>query len=217
MTIERTIEDRLREEYFSLLPEVRRVLEELETEVRHCLLPLSNTLDKYEQVTVASRVKDCESALGALRRRQEGATFDPDLAGSYTLTALNDLAGVRVLAFPRGRWLEADHALRRHDRFTTWISDPVPADEEGSEPLAFKYHGHCSRSSRLRAELQIVPMLIGLFWQIEHSAIYKPSPQLRGIELSLETRQPMSDVYRALKNFEAEFERVIRRDPLNKP
>lgn len=34
---ERTVEDKLREEYFTLLPEVRRVLEELEAEVQYCL------------------------------------------------------------------------------------------------------------------------------------------------------------------------------------
>ena len=96
---QRTVEDRLREEYFVLLAESRRVLEELEAEVRYCLLPLSRALEKYEQVVVTSRIKDCESALGALRRRQEGATFDSDRGDSYSLADLNDLAGVRVLVF----------------------------------------------------------------------------------------------------------------------
>ena len=65
----RTTEDRLREEYFALLPDVRRVIQELEAEVRHCLLPLLSKLKKHESLIVTSRVKDCESALGALRRR----------------------------------------------------------------------------------------------------------------------------------------------------
>ena len=42
---QRTMEDRVREEYFLLLPEARRVLEELQTKVRHCLLPLSSRLE----------------------------------------------------------------------------------------------------------------------------------------------------------------------------
>jgi len=129
---ERTPEDRLREEYFVLLPDVRRVIEELEAQVRHCLLPLSSKLDRYERLVVTSRVKDCESALGALRRRQEGATFDSDKAASYTLTALNDLAGVRVLVFPRSRWIEANGDLRQ--RFYSWTSDPVLADDLGLRP-----------------------------------------------------------------------------------
>jgi len=210
---ERTPEDRLREEYFVLLPDVRRVIEELEAQVRHCLLPLSSKLDRYERLVVTARVKDCESALGALRRRQEGATFDSDKADSYTLTALNDLAGVRVLAFPRSRWIEANGDLRQ--RFDAWTSDPVLADDQGEEPLAFKYHGYCAASARVCGELQIAPMLIGLFWQVEHSTIYKPSPELKGVGRSLEMRQRTSDVLVALKAFENEFERLVRLDPLS--
>jgi hypothetical protein len=142
----RTVEDRLREEYFGLLPDARRVLEELEAEVRHALLPKSGRLDRYERLVVTSRIKDCKSALEALRRRHR--------ADLYTLAALNDLAGVGVLAFPLSRWIEADRELR--GRFSSWTSDPVPADEGGEEPLAFKYHCHCSGSARLRGELQIV-------------------------------------------------------------
>jgi hypothetical protein len=211
---ERSIEDRLREEYFALLSDTRQIADELEAEVRYSLLPLSCSLRRYEKIEVTSRVKDCESALGALRRRQEGATFDTDRADSYTLTALNDLAGVRVLAFPRSRCVEAQSILRRHADFAKWTSDPVPSVDTASEPLAFKYYGYCSRSSRLRAELQIVPMLIGLFWQVEHSAIYKPTPELKGVLASLEMLQPMNDVYKALRAFEDEFERLVGRDPL---
>jgi hypothetical protein len=211
---ERTVEDRLREEYFALLPNARRVLEELEAEVRHSLLPLLNNLDKHEKLTVTSRIKDCESALGALRRRQEGAIFDPDHADEYSLKSLNDLAGVRVLAFPRSRWIETDRLLRQHSQFSSWISDPVrlrPNDKE-AEPLAFKYYGYCSRNIALRAELQIAPMLIGLFWEVEHSAIYKPSPQFKGVLAGMDERT--TKVYEALKDFESEFERLISRNPL---
>jgi len=209
---ERTVDDRLREEYFALLPDARRVREELEAEVRHCLLPLSSALDRYEKIEITSRIKDCESALGALRRRQEGATFDPDQAESYSLKSLNDLAGVRVLAFPRSRWYEANDALRRHETFASWASDPVRSDDRSTE-LAFKYHGVCSRNVKPRAELQIVPMLIGLFWEVEHSAIYKPSPHLKGALATQEMRQRTNDVLQAIESFEAEFERLVRRDP----
>jgi hypothetical protein len=44
MTDERTIEDRLREEYSLLLPDIRRVTEQLESEVRYCVLPILRTL-----------------------------------------------------------------------------------------------------------------------------------------------------------------------------
>jgi hypothetical protein len=102
----RTIEDRLREEYFALLPDARSVLEELEAEVRHWLLPLLSELDKHEKLRVTSRIKDCESALDSLRRRQEGAIFDPNLADKYSLKSLNDLTWSSRLSFsaePLGR------------------------------------------------------------------------------------------------------------------
>lgn len=180
----RTVEDRLREEYFALLPEAMRVLEELEAKVRYSLLALSTTVDRQERLVVSSRIKDCESALGALRRRQEALTFDPDRTDLYSLTALNDLAGVRVLAFPRSRLMEVNGNLSQ--QFSSWTPDPIQAADRGEEPLAFKYHGYCSRSSRIRAELQIVPMLIGLFWEVEHSAMYKPTPRLKSVVESLE-------------------------------
>ena len=81
------------------------------------MLPISLRLDKYERLIVTSRVKECESALDSLRGRQEGATFDRGQAELYSLDNLNDLAGVRVLAFPRSRLAEADRKLRK--RFQT--------------------------------------------------------------------------------------------------
>jgi len=209
---ERTVEDRLREEYFELLPEIRRVAEELQTEVRHSLLPISGKLDGHERLAVTSRIKECESALGALRRRQEVATFDSDRPELYTLSNLNDLAGVRVLVFPRSRLTETDRELRK--RFSSWMPDHVPGDDENDDPQALKYHGYCKASDKVKGEFQIVPMLTGLFWEVEHDAIYKPSPRLKGVSESLEMKQCSKDVLKALKAFEEEFERLIRCDPL---
>ena len=209
---ERTIEDRLREEYFDLLPDIRRVADELEAEVKHCLLPISLRLDKYERLVVTSRVKECESALDSLRRCQEGATFDSGTPEPYSLGSLNDLAGVRVLAFPHSRLAEADRKLG--ERFRSWTPDPVPGYNEGDEPLALKYFGYCRASDRIRAEFQIVPMLTALFWEVEHSTIYKPSPRLKGVARSLEMQQRTREVLKGLKAFEEEFANLIRRDPL---
>ncbi|MEX2303935.1 MAG: hypothetical protein WD733_23520 [Bryobacterales bacterium] len=141
----RTVEDRLREEYFYLLPEIRRVAEQLETETRYRLLPISLNLHKPEQVIVNRRVKECESAIDSLRRRQEGGTFQTDPPKDYRLKSLPDLAGVRVVAFPRSRVTEIDRALRLW--FSKWDPDPVPSFEEDAEPLAFKYHGFCEQAS----------------------------------------------------------------------
>jgi len=123
--LERTIEDRLREEYFELLPDIRRVAEHLEAEVKYYLLPISRQLDMFERLVVTSRIKECESALEALRRRQEGATFDRDRPELYTLSSLNDLAGVRVLAFPRTRLARLTLKYVRDSQIGTQIRSRV--------------------------------------------------------------------------------------------
>lgn len=206
MTAERTIEDRLREEYFELLPEVRRVAATLEADIRHALLAVSQSLEhEYERVTVTLRIKECESAVDALRRRAEGATFDRSRPKAYTLTTLNDLAGARVLFFPQRLQSRIDRALRR--RFPSWSADPIRGP--GRAELARKYHGSFPRvSTRVRGEYQIVPMLVGLFWEVEHSTFYKPSPRFKG--LSKLMYEPAQDVLRALRAYEEEFARQIR-------
>jgi hypothetical protein len=62
---QRTVEDRLREEHFLLLPETRRVLEELEAKVRHCLMWERSLLrdGKIEQLT--AKFKTIEEAFAA--------------------------------------------------------------------------------------------------------------------------------------------------------
>jgi ppGpp synthetase/RelA/SpoT-type nucleotidyltranferase len=204
---ERTIEDNLRQEYFELLPEVRRVLAELEAETRYRLLPVTRELDRHERLVVTSRVKECESAVEALRRRQEGGVFDRRRADEYSLAGLNDLAGVRVQCFPKSRWLEADRVLR--DVFAGWAADPVLDDLQ--QPLAFKYHGFSTASAKVRGELQIVSMLTGLFWEVEHDAIYKPSPYLKAAVKTQEMKMRRRDVLDALRLFDEEFDKLVRR------
>ena len=209
--VERTIEDRLREEYFDLLPGIRHVRENLETEVRHCVLPILEDLNKYEQLNVTSRIKACDSALDALRRRQEGTTFDRDRPKLYSLKNLNDLAGIRVLVFPRIRLAEVDQVLVK--KFPDWESDPIRCGDEASDILVFKYSGYSQASKEIKGEIQILSMLIGQFWEVEHSAIYKPAPELRGVAKSLEMQERKYDVLRALRAFEETFETLSQSSP----
>lgn len=201
----RRIEDRLRAEYFDLLPEIRRVAEQLEAEIRYHLLPLSKQLKNHERLLVTARVKDCESALQKLRRDLQFATFDNDQPERYSLTSLKDLAGIRVLAFPRGQLSEIDSAL--HTIFH-WNSDPVMGD--GEEVLALKYYGHCTASSKIMGEYQIVSMLIGLFWEVEHSVMYKPDPDLRGLAKHPKMVKERTSVLHALRSFEEQFETLLQ-------
>jgi ppGpp synthetase/RelA/SpoT-type nucleotidyltranferase len=205
MTDNRAIEDRLRAEYFALLPDIRRVAEHLEAEIKYFLLPIRRKIDRYERVVVTSRVKDCDSALEKLRRRQEGATFDTEQPTLYTLRDLSDLAGVRVLAFPSSRFAEVDEQIR--NRFESWEVSVLGEDDL---PLGLQYSGYCRKASdRVRGEIQIVPMLIGLFWEVEHSAIYKPSAELKRVASHPEIRRCASEVYKALKAFDQQFEALL--------
>jgi hypothetical protein len=106
-----------------------------------------------------------------------------------------------------------------------WSADPVAAENSGDknhkndkndDPLAFKYFGYCEASNQVRAEYQVVPMLTALFWEVERSVIYKPSPPLRGVARSLAMKQRTRDVLGALRAFEDEFANLILHDPLTK-
>ncbi len=66
------------------------------------------------------------------------------------------------------------------NRIPEWTSDHVPAEQPSAPPIALKFHGFWHRDDHFRSEIQIVSLLIGLFWEVEHSAIYKPAPNLRG-------------------------------------
>jgi hypothetical protein len=203
--VERSVEDRLREEYFTLLPEIRRVADQLEAEVKYHIRFIAARLRRHERLAVKFRVKSCESALEKLRAQQEGAAFDESLPAIYSLTGLNDLAGVRVLAFPRGRLADIDSKLRKV--FPSWTADPV---EDDGDILAFKYHGKRRKSDRIKGEYQVVSMLTGLFWEVEHSAIYKPDIELRGIDQNFGMRERTRDVAKALRAFEEYFEALSR-------
>lgn len=206
--IARSIEDKLREEYFELLPIVRRITEHLEAEVRYQLIPILKNLWSYERFEVTSRVKDCESAINALRRRQEGSLFDTDHPEKYCLTQLKDLTGVRILVFPRGLIERVDKCIREY--FNTWEPDHVPGYNEDDDYQALKYFGFCSPEDNVFGEVQIVPMLTGLFWKVEHEAIYKPQPEFKGIANSFEMRERIQEVLDALKSFEEVFERLCK-------
>ena len=108
----RTVEDRLREEYSLLSPEIKRVLHQLQTDVAYLLLPVTLELQHHERIHVEARAKECDSAINALRRREEARQFDEDAPTGVTLTNLPDLVGLRVLVFPKFR-LEEVHRIVR--------------------------------------------------------------------------------------------------------
>jgi hypothetical protein len=120
---------------------------------------------------------------------------------------LNDLAGVRVLAFPRRRLTEIDRKLRKV--FPTWAADPV---EDDGDVQALKYYGKCRKSDKVKGEYQVVSMLTGLFGEVEHSAIYKPDARRSGTAGHFGMQQRTRDVTKALRAFEEQFEELARQD-----
>jgi Region found in RelA / SpoT proteins len=206
--IPRTIDDKLREEYFALLPDIRKIKEQVEAEVRFKLVPILRTLNTHERFEVQSRVKECESAINALRRRQEASLFEDDQPEKYSLTQLRDLAGVRILVFPRGLLKRIDECLRDH--FHLWTADHMPGYNAGDDIQALKYYGFCSDEDLISSEIQILPMLTGLFWKVEHEAIYKPKPEFKNIARSLEMRERTQEVLNSLKAFEETFEELCK-------
>jgi len=84
---------------------------------------------------------------------------------------------VRTLVFPRSRLTEVNNILQTH--FAGWASDPVPVPGDKCDVLAPKYCGRLLNVSKdIQAEFQIVPMLIGLYWEVEHAALYKHAPNV---------------------------------------
>jgi ppGpp synthetase/RelA/SpoT-type nucleotidyltranferase len=197
-------EDTLREEYFALLPQIRLVAEELEAEIRALLVPLMRGWESHERVTVKSRIKECESAIAALRRRQELVELEQTTPSPRSLRMLNDLVGVRILAFPKLRVSAIEEAVRA--RFCDWIADHVPPAAGTAIPMALKYHGYCKTHCHIRAEIQLMPMLVGLYWEVEHGALYKPGDRLRGLEVSEHMKERNADLIRAMHAFEDQFE-----------
>lgn len=92
-----------------------------------------------------------------------------------------------------------------------WSADPIPGFETREAPIALKYFGRCESSqTAITAEVQIVSSLIGSFWDVEHSAVYKTSPNLQGVMASPSMKGRYRAVLAALRDFETEFERLIR-------
>ena len=118
---ERSIEDRLREQYFDLLPKMAKVSQSFTTEVEYLLRSYRKELAPHESLVVKTRVKDCVSAIDKLRQfNLDDPTAERNPAVCLIATVpmntifylLRDLVGVRILVFPSKRAAQVDRALR---------------------------------------------------------------------------------------------------------
>ncbi len=198
----RSAEDRLREQYQQLLPELKRDREKLEIEIRHALLPLQDNLQRHERIEIVSRIKDCDSAIKKLRDSQEAKLFDPNRR--YSLTTLNDLVGVKVFVFPRKRLRQVDAILRV--KFTNWDYDPFKKD---GERLGYKYIGEVTARHGFRVEYQVVSALAGKYLEVEHDAVYKPGHSYSNMGDHDSIRQAREAAFAALTHFDKVFEQTL--------
>ncbi len=203
--MDREIRNNLRDEYFRLLPNIRKILEEMEATISYALVSIKKKLKNHEHIELQSRVKDCESAINALR--PPGGKFSPAKAGEYSLVKLEDLAGVRVLVFPRRLIEEVDQQISMS--LPGWTHKPIKRDNASEEILVNKYFGHIDTKNEIYGEYQIAPMLLGLFWQVEHAVLYKPSSILKGIETDFLIQAKREAIYTAFDEFEKRFEDMV--------
>jgi len=201
-------EEYLREEYFRLLPDIRKILEEMEAKINYALVSIKKKLKNHERIEIQSRVKDCESAINAFLRmkREEGRKNFLGLDEEYSLLELKDLAGIRVLVFPKRLMKKVDKQIL--NIFRDWNYDPITRDDP-SEIIVDKYFGYIDPKIKIYGEYQIVPMLVGLFWHVEHAVLYKPEPELKFITSKLSFRQKREAIYDAFDEFEKGFEDLI--------
>ena len=206
----RTIEDSLREEYFRIIPLLERIYGHAEAYLLNILLSFRDAQQPYDKIELKKRIKSCDSAIDALRRRQEARLFDCEKENSYSLLQLHDLVGFRILAFPRAL-LESINS-KIFSELEGWHSDPVYADEQKELLYMYKYDGFLRQNDPVAIEIQVMPMLIGLFSDVEHDALYKPKEEYKNINRALEMRQLKEEVVKSLNAFESAFERYVLRD-----
>lgn len=194
---------KLRQEYYDLLLKMEALNKKLKLEILCALKELIVGLKPYQRIDVVSRIKECESAIRALQRRRdnEGNVFDEN--NNCSLTGLHDLVGARIFYFP----LELKDEIKKllNKKFKFWEYDPIKIGNEEIPKFYGKIGGH-----ELDAEYQIVPMLVGAFWDIEHSLYYKPHPQYKNIKDSLFLKDSYNNAIKALYEFEKKFEDEIR-------
>lgn len=108
------------------------------------------------------------------------------------------------MVFPAGLITKVNKIITT--KFRSWKSDH---HKLGKTILCKKYDGLPSKKLKIRCEIQIISMLTGAFWDIEHFALYKPDPAYKGMKENLTMRRLRDEVLVKLAEFEKSFERLI--------
>lgn len=204
MKINKDLESNIRKSYHELLPVLKKIESLLVSKVQWYLRSEKFNLKEYERISVESRIKSCDSSLEKLVKKypapgQEGSNIRRyiNTSNDFSLDKLSDLVGIRILVFPSSKILRIQKIISRE---FSWKLDP--------EFFAFgsQFQGRLRGCKKIGCEIQIIPMLIGKFWDVEHFVRYKPHPSYRfRIKNDTEINDLSKDIYELLENFQVRF------------
>ncbi|MBX9587126.1 MAG: hypothetical protein K2X50_07685 [Gammaproteobacteria bacterium] len=75
----------------------------------------------------------------------------------------------------------------------------------------FQYQGKIKENENIGCEIQIVPMLIGKYWEVEHFVLYKPLPLYKDIKKDCpEIKELYDKICETLEDFEKKFSEFVK-------
>lgn len=200
------IESQLQLEYLKIANKLYKAQEYIEIEIKHTIKTQLLKAVHANKILISSRVKDCNSAIISLKKKEEGRVFRDNK--QYSITQLNDLIGIRVSVFPLTLLELVKTPLL--DYLDSNFEKQFQTDHTTIEKYdIYKYRGIHNQFSEFKCEIQLIPMLISKFWDIEHDVFYKPA--------SPHDAPPMKDAYYAVINSLYNFERTYEESRYKTP
>ncbi len=193
------VESRLQLEYLKVASALYKAKEYIEIEIKHTIKTQLLEAVHANKILISSRVKDCNSAITALKKKEEGRVFRD--GRQYSITQLNDLIGLRISVFPLTLLELVQSPLLSY--LENNFEQPFQTDHTTIENYdIYKYRGIHNQFSEFNCEIQLIPMLISKFWDTEHDVFYKPA--------SPHDAPPMKEAYdaviKSLYSFEKTYE-----------
>ena len=152
------IEKWIQEEYKNLRPALNKLRKKVKKEIRTCLSDFTQSLEPWQRIEIRSRIKECNSAIDSLRKRN-----------FHTLNDLVDLVGIRIVVFPASLAEKVEGVLI--DYFKTLVPDHY---FYAKNEIAFrKYNGLTDDTTKIKCEIQIMPEILYSLVEVEHDFFYK--------------------------------------------
>ena len=146
-------------EYSNKIEKFKKIEEKLYFEVCHFLSDDKYNLNEFQHIEITSRIKSYSSAEKKLRNQLELTAHDKS-----SIFDLDDIIGIRISVFPLTLLRNIEKKL--DEKFKSW-------KKEKSCHGRYSVYKHRSNYEKANCEIQLVPMLVGKFWDVEHSVIYK--------------------------------------------